>query len=252
MGYVLKRNLADKSNYGNVRDTAKIKWIVIHYTGNDGDKDENNGKYFRNNKNLGASAHYFVDSDSVTQSVPDNYIAWSVGGSKYSNCATTGGGKCYGKCTNANSISIELCDDVKNGTVYPSAATIANAIALAKTLMKKYNIPASKVIRHFDVTGKSCPSYWCGTTAKDGKWKTEFWDKLSSSASASAFKPYIVKITADELNVRADAGTNYKVTAVVKKNEAFTITGEKMNGSTKWLKLKSGKGYISSKYTKKV
>ena len=255
MAYTLKTYKANKENYGGKRSTAKIKYIVIHYTGNDGDTDENNGKYFKNNI-VKASAHYFVDDDSVTQSVPDAYIAWSVGGSKYSNCGKTGGGKYHGKCTNANSISVELCDDVKDGKVYPSAKTIENAIELVKFLMKKHNIPQENVIRHFDVTGKSCPAYWCGSDAKDKKWKTEFWNKLKESSKASTtkktFNPYMVRITTKELNVRAGAGTNHKVTCAVKKDEVFTITAEKMNGKTKWLKLKSGKGWISASYTKKV
>ena len=73
------------------RKTSAIKYIVIHYTANDGDTDEGNGKYFHNSI-VKASAHYFVDSDSVTQSVPDDYTAYSVGGSKYGNCKTTGAG----------------------------------------------------------------------------------------------------------------------------------------------------------------
>ena len=169
----IKTNLANKNNYGSARQTTNIKYIVIHYTGNDGDTDESNGKYFKNNI-VKASAHYFVDDDSVTQSVPDNYVAWSVGGNKYASCSTTGGGKYYGKCTNSNSISIEICDDVKNGTVYPSAATIQNALELTNILMEKYNIPVANVIRHFDVTGKLCPAYW----VDDAKWKSEFWNKL--------------------------------------------------------------------------
>ena len=104
MSYILKKNLANKKNYGSARATSKIKYIVIHYTGNDGDTDENNGKYFHNNI-VKASAHYFVDDDSVTQSVPDKYVAYSVGG-KYSTAGNAG--KYYGKCTNANSLSIEL------------------------------------------------------------------------------------------------------------------------------------------------
>lgn len=175
MAYTLKKNLANKKNYGNKRNTSSIKYIVIHFTANDGDTDENNGKYFHNNV-VKTSAHYFVDSDSVTQSVPDNYVAYSVGGTKYNN----GGGKHYGKCTNSNSLSIELCDDVKNKKIYPSTKTIANAIELTKTLMKKYGIKADHVIRHYDVTGKSCPAYWCGTSDKDKKWKTEFHNKLAA------------------------------------------------------------------------
>lgn len=185
MSYVLKKSIANKNNYGSRRSTTKIKYIVIHYTGNDGDTDENNAKYFKNNI-VKASAHYFVDDDSVTQSVPDNYIAWSVGGAKYSNCSSTGGGKFHGKCTNTNSISIELCDTVRNGVVYPTKKTIANALELTKKLMAKYNIPKENVIRHFDVTGKSCPAYWCGTTAKNSKWKKEFHNKLSSTSTGTS------------------------------------------------------------------
>lgn len=60
--------------------------------------------------------------------------------------------------------------------------------------------------------------------------------------------PYVVRITASALNVRAGAGTTYKVNTVVHKNEAYTIVQEQ-NG---WGKLKSGAGWISLKYTKKV
>lgn len=247
----IKINLANKNNYGSSRSLDKIKYIVIHYTGNDGDSDESNSRYFKNNI-VKASAHYFVDDDSVTQSVPDNYVAWSVGGNKYSDCAKTGGGKFYKKCTNTNSISIEICDDVKNGVVYPSAKTIQNALELTKALMKKYNIPASNVIRHFDVTGKKCPAYW----VDDNKWKSEYWNYLvngdnikttTGSTTPTAFKPYLVKITASTLNVRDGAGTNYKINTTVKYGGVYTIVDEK-NG---WGKLKSGAGWISLNYTKK-
>lgn len=182
MAYTLKKKYAHKNNYGAKRSTSNIKYIVIHFTANDGDSDESNSNYFAN-KIVKASAHYFVDDDSVTQSVPDNYVAWSVGGSKYSNCNITGGGKYYTKCTNSNSISIELCDSKKDGKIYPTNKTIENAIELTKKLMKKYNIPVKNVIRHADVTGKPCPGYWFGTSEKNKLWKTEFHNKLSNSSS---------------------------------------------------------------------
>lgn len=183
MSYTLKKNLAHRKNYGLKRNTNKIKYIVIHYTGNDGDKDENNAKYFKSLRYV--SSHYFVDSDSVTISVPDNYVAYAVGGSKYKG---TKGAKYYLKCTNSNSISIELCDDIKNGKVYPSDKTIANAVELTKKLMKQYNIPAERVIRHYDVTGKACPAYWCGTETKDKKWKTAFHNKLTEKKATTKKK----------------------------------------------------------------
>lgn len=193
--YKTKTITANRSNYGAKRNSSDIRYLVIHYTGNAGDTAENNGKYFKNNI-VKASAHYFVDDDNVVQSVPDYYIAWSVGGSKYADAAKTGGGKYYGKAKNANSINIELCGTAGNGKAQPSAKTIANALTLVRNLMNKYNIPQSRVIRHFDVTGKSCPAYWCGSASKEKKWKSEFLAKLKSDAakdsatSAKAKKTY--------------------------------------------------------------
>lgn len=181
--YTLKTDLADKSNYGSARSTSDIKYIVWHYTANDGDTDEANGNYF-NGANRNASAHYFVDDDSITQSVPDNYVAWSVGGSRYSNYATTGGATLYGIAKNANTLNIELCDTQKNGKYDVSTKTLENAIALTKDLMKKYNIPIENVIRHFDVTGKSCPAYYVDNTAWNNvKNKIQ---KTSSTSSATS------------------------------------------------------------------
>ena len=70
----------------------------------------------------------------------------------------------------------------------------------------------------------------------------------TTSNSTSTFKSYLVRINTDILNVRSDAGTNFKVTTQVRRNEVYTIVGEK-NG---WGKLKSGAGWISLQYTKKL
>ena len=175
MAYVFKKRLAHRSNYGAERAIGKIKYIVVHYTANDGDTDEGNGNYFAEHI-IKASAHYFVDGDSITQSVPDNYIAYSVGGDKWNDCNKTGGGKLYGQCTNSNSISIELCDEVKNGYYDFSDATLENAIDLIKTLMKKYDIKIDRVIRHFDVNGKPCPKPF----VDNSRWQ-EFKNRITES-----------------------------------------------------------------------
>ena len=67
-------------------------------------------------------------------------------------------------------------------------------------------------------------------------------------AEQPTFGSYKVRITANTLNVRAGAGTSYKVTTTVKKGGVYTITAEQ-NG---WGKLKSGAGWISLKYTERV
>lgn len=158
MSYTIKEQLANSGNYGGSRNASQIRYLVYHYTGNDGDRAANNAKYFQNNI-VKASAHYFVDDTTVWRSVPDLKVAWSVGGSKYSNAHKTGGGTMYGVITNTNSLSIEMCDTIRNGVYQASEATLANAAALGRELMEKYHIPIENVYRHFDVTGKHCPSY---------------------------------------------------------------------------------------------
>lgn len=158
MSYTLKEQLANPRNYGGSRAASQIRYLVYHYTGNNGDMAANNAKYFQNNI-VKASAHYFVDDTTVWRSVPDLKVAWSVGGSKYANADKTGGGTMYGVITNTNSLSIEMCDTIRNGVYQASEATLANAAALGRALMEKYGIPIENVYRHFDVTGKHCPSY---------------------------------------------------------------------------------------------
>ena len=135
------------SNYSAKRGGNPIKYVVIHYTANNGDTAQNNCKYF-NSPNRKASAHYFVGRDGVFQSVQDIYTAWHCGGSSYK----------HKYCRNANSIGIEMCSKIDgNGKYYIENSVIDNAIDLTKHLMNKYNIPSSNVIRHYDVTGKACP-----------------------------------------------------------------------------------------------
>lgn len=153
----IKVDIAAKGNFGGKRDKKEIKYLVIHYTANDGDSAAGNANYFKAHI-VEASAHYFVDDSGVIQSVPDDSVAYSVGGKKYPSCAKTGGGKRYGSCTNRNSISIELCDTRKNGKYDFSEKTLENAAQLSRLLLKKYNIPVDNIIRHFDVTGKNCPA----------------------------------------------------------------------------------------------
>lgn len=156
--------LANRGNYGTTRRAEDIKYLVFHYTGNDGDNDANNAAYFRDHV-VEASAHYFVDDDSITQSVPDLYVAYAVGGKLWSDTGRTGGGTMYGVITNRNSLSIELCDTRRDGMLQATEATVERAAALSRALMDKYGITPDRVYRHFDVTGKHCPAYWMDEAA---------------------------------------------------------------------------------------
>ena len=137
----INKKQCNKGNYGGVRNTTK--YLVIHYTSNRGDTAKNNADYFAREV-VKASAHFFVDENSVWNSVPENCVAWHCGASTYK----------HPYCRNSNSLGIEICMNAKDGSV--RKGSIETAITLAKELMKKYNIPIENVIRHHDVTGKYC------------------------------------------------------------------------------------------------
>ena len=63
---------------------------------------------------------------------------------------------------------------------------------------------------------------------------------------------YRVKVTANGLNIRKDAGVSHAVTGVIRDKGVYTIVAEKTVSGQKWGKLKSGAGWICLAYTKKV
>lgn len=147
---IIKHNITTINRYvgGNQK-----KWIVIHNVGTKPTKEGsayNNTVYFKS-VNRKASAHYFIDDgDIIWQSVEDNDRSWSVGDAKSKNGAT-----------NNNTINIEVCGNSKF-----TDKELKNLKWLVQLLMKKYNIPASCICRHYDITSKKCPAYY----VDDARW----------------------------------------------------------------------------------
>ena len=133
------------------RSAADIRYLVIHFTANDGDTAKNNADYFAREA-PGVSAHFFVDEKEIWQSVREKDVAWHCG---------TRGMYFHPYCRNANSLGIELCSR-KQGEKYCFAPeTVKNARNFVRFLMKKYDIPLANVVRHYDVTHKKviCSSW---------------------------------------------------------------------------------------------
>lgn len=240
MGYKTKTLIAKRKNYGSKRSTSVIKYLVYHYTANDGDTDEANAKYFHNNV-VKASAHRFVDDDSVTISVPDNYVAYHCGGGLQGNT----GHKFYKICTNTNSIGIEMCDTIRNGKHEVSSKTRANAIALGKEIVKKYGIKKENVIRHYDVTGKNCPSYFVKDEEAWKKFRDEIFEtekKQSTVKQTKTLKQDCVLYSNKDLT-----GTKY----TYKKNTTVKILKNISNKVDYVQVIATGrKAYINTKYYK--
>ena len=260
-----------------------IKYIALHYTAVTTSKAGTalgTAKWFANGANPKnpASSDFIVDDRDIVQYNKDieNYYAWCVGGTKYTNPTTSLGASLYGIATNKNTISIEICSNKKNTKSlnandtdwYFTDAELDNTRELVKYLMKKYNIPIERVIMHHTVTGKLCPAMW---THNETELKG-YYDFLKSidntvestiipptTSTSSNTLPYKVKVIDDYLNVRKDAGLNYPVVCTIKKNEVYTIIEEKQiknkDGSiATWGRLKSKLGWLNvgDKYVTKV
>lgn len=75
----------------------------------------------------------------------------------------------------------------------------------------------------------------------------------SSTKKTESFKSYTVKVTTSVLNVRKEPTTDSAITTQIKDMGVYTIVGESTGkGATKWGKLKSGVGWISLDYAKKL
>ena len=160
-----------------------IGYIVIHYTAGSTSRKgtaKNNAVMFAD-PSCGASADFIVDDSTIVQYNPDinNRYCWHCGDNKnpYSM-----GGSYYGKCTNANSIGIEICctnpnwkdTEPANTKAWSFTDSVVNkAVELTKYLMQTYNIPAERVIRHYDVSGKLCPGIigWNEDSGNVTEWK---------------------------------------------------------------------------------
>lgn len=129
------------------RSGAQVAYLVVHGTAGGMDARQAAGRL--SDTAVSVSAHYLVDETGVWQAVRDADVAWHCG---------TRGAYHHPYCRNANSIGIALCSRVQDGRCGFHPATVANAAALARLLMARYGIPPGLVLRHYDVTHKTCPA----------------------------------------------------------------------------------------------
>lgn len=227
-----------KRNIYSRRENS-IKYLVIHDTGN-----SNKGagalahrNYVENNKR-GASAHYFVDDKVIVQYVGDSLSAGSVG---------DGRGK-YG-ITNANSLSIEMC--INSDADY--AKTYKNTVELTKNLMKKFNIPINRVVRHYDASRKSCPNHmrqnnwskwwkfkediqkpieWQIDLSKDSEFGSEVKVEEKDYFATNGLK--VIKTTADKIYIQQLGGKTLREVGAHGINGTFFDTKNPGLASSTW------------------
>ena len=175
------------THYTRTRN-AKIKYLVMHYTGSTHSEPGtavDTAKYFAN-ATRPASADFICDDKYAVQYNPDikGRCCYAVGGTgnpkKYSKPNHLGA-KYYGIVNNDNSISIEMRSSKVNRKSlkdndddwYITDATTKTAAKLAAYLLKKYDIPFSNMICHCFCSyySKLCPQPWVKNEAALSKWE---------------------------------------------------------------------------------
>lgn len=237
--------ISDKNTYNKAN--AK-KYIVIHET----DNFKKGADALRHAKaqcagNLSTSVHFYCGSDGVYQAASLDRCVWAVG-KKYKTMPIK-------DASNYNTINIEIC--VNEDGDYNVARQ--NAIELVKYLMAELNIPADRVIRHYDAKGKYCPRKMMDNPALWDDFKNSIQGKVETNTqntaqNSSAETPFLIKIDKvnknDVLNIRKEPNANAIKTGALAYNDPNTYTiVEVKNG---WGKLKSKIGWINLNYTKKV
>lgn len=202
-------------------------------------------------------------SIATYQTLPWDMVGWHSGSGS------------LGSAKNANNngyIGFEICEDDTNDPVYLDKV-YKEAVELCAHLCKQYNLNplADGVLichseghkrgiasNHADVMhwwpkhGKSMDGFRADVAAAIGKSPGGSAPSAPSTPASPSPASYLVKVTADVLNIRKGPGTNYGTNGAIKDKGTYTIVAESAGpGATKWGKLKSGAGWISLDYVTK-
>lgn len=276
-------NNTGKALFVTIHNTADLKNV------NDDSEQYTRATY---NENMGsARVHFYVDDlgawqnlragTGLSESDPKGTaeVSWHAGDGSISD-----GG-------NMTSLSIEIImneneeHDIK---AYDNGARIAawllkcHGLGIENLVTHTYwvNKSAGYLFNDPDVQSthkvkgkKWCPTYIFGSSNEDTalrnwkKFKTtveNYMNELcmgpdiekeekNKSEKKDLFKPYRVKVLVDELNIRAGTGTDFSIRGSIKDRGVYTIVEEKaLDQDEKWGKLKSGAGWISLKYTRRI
>lgn len=168
------------------------------------------------------------------------------------------------RANDCQAITIEVANSSTGGDWPISEASWNSLVNLCVDICRRYGFrleydgtPNGSLTRHNMFAATSCPGPYL-----QGKFP-ELVEAVNARLEeqpkpAPEPKPetptegYLVKVKADVLNIRADAGTNYPITGQIRDHGVYTIVAEKDGeGASKWGKLKSGAGWISLDYVER-
>ncbi|AKG03400.1 N-acetylmuramoyl-L-alanine amidase (plasmid) [Salimicrobium jeotgali] len=205
-----------KANTNRPGNPIRPSHITVHETANTdvGANAQMHANYLKSEEaqEREVSWHYTVDDSKTYQHLLEDEIGWHAGSEG-----------------NKKSIGVELCVN-NDGDFFK---TRNRGIKLIRLLMRKWDIPLSRVVPHYYWTGKDCPAQLLN------EWSI-FKDQIADRSEGPSIvdKPMLEVIT-EELWVYDEPDWQSKY-EVVQEGEIFTIVSElTVNGSTMY-QLKSG------------
>ena len=221
-------------NYNDRKGKAIKKITIHHMAGNL--SVETCGNIFAD-KNREASSNYGIGTDGrIALYVEEKNRSWCSSSSSNDYQAVT--------------IEVANCSGAPDWKVSDKA--LAALIDLCTDICKRNGIKELNFTG--DASGNLTQHNYFAATDCPGKYLKSKFSYIAKEVNKrlKAFEAYKVKVTASSLKVRDGAGTKYKVNTYIKKGEVYTITAEKEANGVKWGKLKSGAGWVSLRYTKKI
>lgn len=223
--------------------TDKITKIIIHHMA--GILTANQCASIFAKPSRCASANYLIGKNGEIQcNVDEEYRAWTSGSREY----------------DMKAITIEVSNCTGAPTWEISDTCMKSLIELCADICRRYcivpeftgNLKGS-ILFHSMLQATACPGpYIKSSIGKivDGinKELCLFIEKPKNENQEKPKDFKTVKVTCNDLNIRAGAGTKYKKVGHITDKGVYTII-EEQNG---WGKLKSGAGWIYLKYTREV
>lgn len=132
---------------------------------------------------------------------------------------------------------------ILSGATYYSGKAVPNWVAAKQWIVREVSGDRAVIDKSVDGKNAICSPI-----------NVKFLSVVGGAATPTpSFSAYRVKITANALNIRKGPGTGYGTNGCIRDHGVYTIVAESAGtGATKWGKLKSGAGWISLDYTKKV
>lgn len=161
----------------------------------------------------------------------------------------------HGAIADAVNARLNVTEDAK--TEVPSETTLPEKLTTGYYRVRKAwkdsksQVGAYRVLKNAKKAADKNPGTFVFDNDGNAVYPVE--TKAEVTESKKSFEPYRVQVSISNLNIRKGPGTDYGKTGRFTGKGIFTIVEEsKGSGATLWGKLKSGAGWISLDFAKKI